>query len=137
MNKIWLSLRYTSTIPVRGTLVLAALGWGLLFLFASPQVALNPVYTFLFSLASQDLWSALFLVDAALLLWRMVETRTRVGVTRLVNAYTCGLWALFLACSIKARGYVAPDCADDIAIFLAAVWCTLRTDLTVSDRESA
>jgi len=137
MNGIWISLRYSSALPVRALLAIAAWIWSILFLAASWHLAAEPSYQLLFTLAPAKTWSSLFLIDAAALIWRIVDRRPRIGWTRAINAYTCGLWALYIACSVQVRGYLAPDCAGDVAMLLGAIWATLRTDLTVSDRESA
>jgi hypothetical protein len=134
---LWLSIRYSSTLPIRCVLAVAATIWALLFAFAPARITADPVYAFITSLAAAPVWSALFAVDAMLLTWRIFETRSRIGWSRIINACTCGLWMLYIVCSIEALGYLAPDIADDIAMMICAAWCTLRTDLTVSDRESA
>jgi hypothetical protein len=134
---IWISLRYSSTLPLRGGLAVSAALWAVLFLFAPARLDVDPVYAFLFALAPPFVWAGIYAIDALALLWRIVETRPRVGWTRVINAATCGLWAMYLACALHARGFIAPDFADDVAMLVGAIWCTLRSDMNVSDRESA
>jgi hypothetical protein len=83
------------------------------------------------------MWSLVFVFDAIALAWRTIEQRTRIGWTRVINSFTCALWACYLISMVDGRGYLAPDGAVTIALLLGAIWCTLRTDLTVGDRESA
>jgi hypothetical protein len=137
VNRIWLSLRYSSALPVRCLLAIAAASWAVLFITAPQALVDERAYRFLFELAAPVVWALLFAVDALLLIWRMIESRSRIGWTRVINAYTCGLWIFYLACEFKARGFVAPDCAFQIALLAGAIWNALRSDLTVGDRESA
>lgn len=136
-RRIWESLRYSSTLPVRGALAIAAAIFAVLFVFAPEHLAGDAVYIFLFALAPSRAWAATFAINALLLAWRIFERQPRIGWSRLINAGTCGLWAVYLVVLYKARGFFAPDCAADLALFLAAIWCALRTDLNVNDRESA
>ncbi|MGH8121449.1 MAG: hypothetical protein ACREPT_01615 [Rudaea sp.] len=122
---------------MRGALAVAAGLWALLFLVAPDRLVADPVYAFMTRVVPTWFWAVLFATDALGLAWRIFERCPRVGWSRFINAFTVGLWALYLACAIDALGYVAPDFADDITLLLCAVWCALRTDITISDRESA
>lgn len=83
------------------------------------------------------MWAAIFGADAILLLCRIVDTRSRIGLSRLINAGTCGLWCGYVAATTAAVGYLGPDDAAEVTLALAAAWCALRTDLTANDRETA
>lgn len=85
----------------------------------------------------KQVWATIFGLDAVLLLCRIVDTRSRIGFSRLINAATCGLWCGYIAATVSAVGYFGPDDAAEVALALAAAWCALRTDLTQNDRETA
>lgn len=138
MNRLWLALRYSSTLPLRSVLAVTAAMWSLLFVLApSPSLSALPTYQLMSEFAPAQFWPSVFALDALALTWRIVERHPRIGWTRLINAMTCGLWTMYLACLVEVYGFAPPGCAAVVGILLCAIWCTLRTDLTLGDRESA
>lgn len=136
-RRIWESLRYSSTLPTRGVLAVAAALRSITFVMATPALGSDPIYASLFAAAAAQVWSAMFAMIAIAITWRIFEPRSRVAISRVINAATCGIWVVYIASMFSARGFLAPDCAADVAALLAAIWCTLRTDLTVDDRGTA
>ena len=137
MRHVWYAFRYSSPLPVRVMLAIAALLWAILLAVDPARLAVEAPYDILFRIAPRWIWAVLFAVDGLLLTWRIVDARNLVGVTRIVNAATCGLWSLYICATAGSQHYLPPDAADEIAILLAAAWATLRTDLTQSDKETA
>lgn len=96
-----------------------------------------PTYAHLLAEGGRYGWASLFFLNGTLLLWRILDLRARAGALRLVNALSICLWAAYVGTSITSLGYVKPDLADPVVLLIAAIWLTLRTDLTVADRATA
>lgn len=131
------SFRYSSTMPTRCLLAVTAWMWAALFLVAPVELSADPAYTMLFHLSPVWGWVLVFALDAVMLTWRIIDRCPRIGATRIINAATFGLWSFVLCASIWTRGYLAPDSAYATTMLFAALWTTLRTDLTENDRETA
>lgn len=137
LRPLWRTLRYSSAMPIRWMLAICALLWAVFMLTSPAAMAGDPVYQAMFRMMPREAWAAAFGVDGVLLLWRIVDVHPRIGATRLINSATVGLWSVFLCLTTKVYGSLPPDAADAFGILLAAMWATLRTDLTLDDRENA
>lgn len=135
MNHLWLSLRYSSTMPVRIMLAVAMIVRALLILPAAFDAKQNSniVYEF----AAPLTWALAFGLIGSLLLWRIFDRRTRLDITRAINATACGVFGAYFLGVIYGLGYLPPGIADTGVLILASMWVTLRTDLTASDKETA
>lgn len=133
----WHALRFGSTMPTRCALAITALLFSVSLLVAPDSINARPLFAAMLAGHGAQIWAAVFGADALLLICRIVDTRPRVGFSRLINAGTCGLWCGYVAATVSAVGYFGPDDAAEVALAMAAAWCALRTDLTVNDRETA
>lgn len=133
----WHALRYGSTMPMRIALASAAAFVALALMAAPDSIYQRPIFAALTAGGWRAVWVCVFLADAVLLVCRIVDTTPRIWVSRLVNASTCGLWVGYVCVTSMAVGFVGPDDAAEIALAIAAAWCTMRTDYTANDRETA
>lgn len=124
-------------MPTRCTLAITAGLLSIALLCAPAQIEYRPMFATMLAGHGKQVWAAIFGLDAVLLLCRIVDTRSRIGLSRLINASTCGLWCGYVAATTAAVGYLGPDDAAEVALAIAAAWCALRTDLTQNDRETA
>lgn len=131
------ALRYSSTLPVRVMLAMAALVWAAAFALAPDRVLDEPLYVSLLRAAPRWIWVALSAADGIALAWRLIARNPRIGVTRAVNAATCGMWTMYVAASVASVGYLSPSISGGVALLAASIWVSLRTDMTQSDRDTA
>lgn len=137
LSQLWMSLRYGSTIPMRIALALAALVFAASLVLSPSGPAWFRIYTGPMHGAEVWQWAAVFGANGVLLLWRVLDRRVRIGLTRFINACSCALWVGYVCATAATIGSLSPDLAGEAVLALGAVWVTLRTDLTQSDRESA
>ena len=123
--QLWMALRYGSTIPTRLALVIGSELYAIA-VFNRPPPGGAPWQ-----------WSMVFAVIGLLILWRIIDRRVCIGLTRFVNACTCALYIGYCAATISVVGLLTPGIAGQAVFALASIWVVLRTDLTQSDRESA
>lgn len=120
---------------MRVALTAAALLWAGLLM--QDNVAARQPFATMFDVAPRFAWVGVFGLNAAALGWRIVATKPRITITRIVNASTCALWMTCVCAEVITRGTVCPDVSSDLVMLLSSVWVALRTSLTVDDRESA
>lgn len=133
MRQLWTALRYSSTLPVRTMLALSMLVRAALLL----AVEVDGDIAHMIRLAPAYEWAALFGVNGLLLVWRILDSRPRIELTRYINVATCGVFGAYITSLVSALGALPSSDGDTAVLLLFAVWVTLRTNLTASDRESA
>lgn len=116
---------------------MAALVWAAAFALAPDRVLAEPLHVSLLSAAPRWFWVALSAADGIALAWRLIARNPRIGVTRAVNAATCGMWTMYVAASVSSVGYLSPSMSGGVALLAASIWVSLRTDMTQSDRDTA
>lgn len=105
--------------------------------FSYDQETALPGARVLFTHISPTGWCAMFGLLGLLMLWRIIDHKPRREITRTINTLVCALYTGYCMVLVTGLGYAPPELADPVVITLAAIWVTLRTDLTVNDRETA
>ncbi|MBR0346044.1 MAG: hypothetical protein IJI03_12380 [Rudaea sp.] len=133
MRQLWMALRYSSTLPVRAILAVSMLVRAVLILWVEADADI----AHMISVAPAYEWAALFGVNGLLLTWRILDNRPRVELTRAINVATCSVLGGYIGSIVAHLGALPSSDGDTAVLLLFAVWVTLRTNLTASDKESA
>jgi hypothetical protein len=130
MDELIRALRNGSVLPIRALLALCAIICGLLIAFPHSQYSR-------FHGDGRYTWALVFALDGLFLFWRLVDTRPRVGMTRIVNALTVALWTGFIVSGFVDLDATRPGIACELGVWIASMWMALRTSFTETDRQSA
>lgn len=140
-HSLFKALRYSSTDVCRLLLAIAAFLWGVAMLMAAStwdgSALRYPPPTPLFISIPRWGWGLIYLTDAGLIAWRLLATRSSVGVSRLILSGTSVLWAGNVIDSVFGLGHFGPGQAAEATLMLCSFWVTLRVGLNDSDKESS
>lgn len=131
------ALRYSSNLPVRFILAMTSFIWGFSLMLADDNLKYTLYYSVMFEAAPKPHWAVLFISNGVLLTWRMLAWRSRVGWSRIINSMTFAVYFAVLWLSTVGMGYFWPSNSSELVLCVMALWASLRTDFTASDRETA
>jgi len=133
MNQLLLAFRYSSTLPIRAMLALSMLLRAVLI----ATVTYDSDIAHMIDIAPTYEWALLFGANGVLLLWRIMDSVPRIELTRFINVATCGVLGGYIVALISHLGDLPSSDGDTAVMLIFAIWVTMRTNLTASDRESA
>jgi hypothetical protein len=129
------ALAHTSTMPTRLMLAIASTLHALLLPFAGGHWARLVTMPAMEGTSAHVAAVIAFLVSAAGLWWRLIESRPRQAWAQLINSFTAGLWLCVVV--VLCFSGLAPFVAAPVGLCLASIWVALRSGVTYLDRRQA
>ena len=131
------ALKYSSVLPVRLILAMTSLLTAISLAVGHESISESPYYTRTFAALPLWVWAALYATNSAALWWRIISNKPRTGLSRLINSWTFGLYSANVWTTSASIGYFPPGNSAELMLCLMALWASIRTDFTRTDRETA
>lgn len=134
------SLRFGSMLPFRWALAMASLCYAGLTAFG-PEVRALPNATTIGSLVLTSdwkwAWALAFLLDSALLWWRIFEDKSRPNWAAFTNILSLALWAGVLLGTVISSDILSPGLTGYVIFVMMSLQVLWRTEYTLRDRNTA
>lgn len=141
MNDIMEALKYSNNLYARIILALASTLYAVFTMFGPPPDAYVMVdgYAKFLPVPPYHNWQVILIfgINAALLWWRIFDSKPRIVAARLINYLNALLWVLVCLFSIFVYGEPLADNAGKIVLTLVSLHMLTRTDYNFRDRGSA
>ena len=130
------ALREGTTRPCMAALVLASFFQAGQFLLDTNIMAKAKLTAMSF-VTSPGVWAAAYALGGAMMLWRLLDRKTRPAWAWAANTYMAALWvANYLAPAVVLRDTGAL-LTPMVVVPLGAAWVMMRTQATARDRAQA